>query len=57
MGYTVYDSLVEWDLSSADKPSVLTPGLALSWNVDPADNSKWIFKLREKRQIPRWQHV
>jgi ABC-type transport system substrate-binding protein len=47
MGYTVYDSLVEWDLSSADKPSVLTPGLALSWNVDPADNSKWIFKLRE----------
>ena len=23
MGYTVYDGLINWDLSSADKPSVL----------------------------------
>ena len=28
MGYTVYDALVNWDLSSADKPSDLVPGLA-----------------------------
>ena len=28
MGYTVYDGLINWDLSSADKPSVLMPGLA-----------------------------
>src|SRR4051812_41491103 len=27
MGYTVYDGLVNWDLSSSDKPSDLTPGL------------------------------
>ncbi|WP_245480485.1 ABC transporter substrate-binding protein [Neorhizobium sp. NCHU2750] len=46
MGYTVYNSLIEWDLSSADKPSVLIPSLATSWSIDPADHTKWIFKLR-----------
>ena len=46
IGYTLYDSLIEWDLSSADKPSVLVPGLALSWAVDSADKTKWTFKLR-----------
>ncbi len=46
MGYTVYDSLIEWDLSSADKPSVLIPGLATSWSADPSDRTKWTFKLR-----------
>nr|WP_245884318.1 ABC transporter substrate-binding protein [Hartmannibacter diazotrophicus] len=47
MGYTVYDSLIEWDLTSADKPSVLIPGLATSWSVDDADHTKWTFKIRE----------
>ncbi len=47
MGYTVYDALVEWDLTSADKPSSLVPGLATSWAVDAADKTKWIFKLRD----------
>jgi ABC-type transport system substrate-binding protein len=47
MGFTLYDALIEWDLSSADKPSVLTPGLATSWEVDKADQTKWTFKLRE----------
>src|SRR4051812_11738629 len=48
-GYTVYDGLVNWDLSNYDKPSDLTPGLAASYGVDPADASKtrWVFKLRE----------
>ncbi|MDX3809540.1 ABC transporter substrate-binding protein [Bosea thiooxidans] len=48
MGYTVYDALINWDLSSATKPSDLVPGLALSWGLDPADGTKtkWIFKLR-----------
>jgi len=27
MGYTVYDGLINWDLSSFDKPSDLAPGL------------------------------
>jgi len=49
MGYTVYDALINWDLSSATKPSGLMPGLATSWGLDEGDptKTKWIFKLRE----------
>jgi len=47
MGYTVYDALINWDLTSADKPSMLIPGLATEWSTDPADRTKWTFKLRE----------
>jgi len=46
MGYTVYDGLINWDLSSADKPSGLVPGLATSWKVDEGDNTRWVITLR-----------
>lgn len=46
-GIPLFDALTHWDLSSADKPSVLIPGLATEWSVDPADKTKWIFKLRK----------
>jgi peptide/nickel transport system substrate-binding protein len=46
MGYTVYDGLVNWDLSSADKASDIVPGLATSWSVDAADKTRWTFKIR-----------
>jgi ABC-type transport system substrate-binding protein len=46
MTNTVYDQLVMWDLSSSDKPSVLVPGLALSWSVDERDRKVWTFKIR-----------
>jgi ABC-type transport system substrate-binding protein len=45
-GLTMYDALTMWDLSSAEKPSVLIPGLATEWKVDDADHKKWTFKLR-----------
>jgi peptide/nickel transport system substrate-binding protein len=45
-GYTMYDALINWDLSSADKPSGLVPGLATSWAVDAQDRTKWTFQLR-----------
>src|SRR5450432_4882796 len=45
-GLTMYDALTMWDLSSADKPSVMIPGLATEWAVDEADKKKWTFKLR-----------
>jgi ABC-type transport system substrate-binding protein len=45
-GYTLYDALINWDLSKADKPSDLAPGLATGWTVDEDDRTKWIFKLR-----------
>ena len=45
-GLTMYDGLTMWDLSSADKASVMIPGLATEWKVDDADKKKWVFKLR-----------
>ena len=45
-GLTMYDGLTMWDLSSATKASVVIPGLATEWKVDPADKTKWTFKLR-----------
>jgi ABC-type transport system substrate-binding protein len=45
-GIPMYDALTHWDLSKADAPSVIIPGLALSWAVDAKDKTKWIFKLR-----------
>ena len=45
-GLTMYDGLTLWDLSSADKASVVIPGLATEWKVDDADKKKWTFKLR-----------
>ena len=45
-GIPLYDALTQWDLSKADVPSVLIPGVALSWAVDAKDKTKWVFKLR-----------
>lgn len=47
MGYQVFEALVAYDLSSADKPVTLIPGLASEWSVDPEDQTKWTFTLRE----------
>ena len=47
MGLLVYDALINWDLIAPDKPSGLIPGLAESWEVDKADQTKWVFKLRQ----------
>jgi peptide/nickel transport system substrate-binding protein len=46
MGVTVYDALINWNLRHADRPARLEPGLALSWSVDPKDQTTWTFKLR-----------
>lgn len=45
-GIPLFDALTHWDLSSADKASVLIPGLATEWKVNDADKTKWTFKLR-----------
>ena len=47
IGYTLFDSLVLWDLTSADKPASLTPGLASEWSVDARDKTHWTFKIRK----------
>jgi peptide/nickel transport system substrate-binding protein len=46
VGFSLYDSLTEWDLSSSDRAADIRPGLATSWAIDPKDNKTWIFKLR-----------
>ena len=46
-GIPLFDALTHWDLSSADKPSVLIPGLATAWKVDDKDKTKWVFTLRK----------
>jgi peptide/nickel transport system substrate-binding protein len=45
-GNTMYDGLTQWDLSSADKASVVIPALSTEWAVDANDKTKWVFKLR-----------
>jgi peptide/nickel transport system substrate-binding protein len=46
VGYNLYDALVLWDLSKADKPSEIRPGLATSWEIDANDHKRWIVHLR-----------
>ncbi|NRG16222.1 4-phytase [Rhizobiales bacterium] len=47
LGYPAFEALVHWDLSSADRPSEIVPGLAESWTQDKADPTKWVFNLRK----------
>ncbi|WP_368419928.1 ABC transporter substrate-binding protein, partial [Rhodovarius sp.] len=47
LGYPVFEALTLWDLSSAERPATLRPGLAESWEQDPADPQNWIFRLRQ----------
>jgi ABC-type transport system substrate-binding protein len=46
VGLQIYDALINFDLTQADKPSNLIAGLAESWEVNKADPTKWTFKLR-----------
>ena len=47
LGYPIFEGLVIWDLSTADKVADIMPGLAESWTQDADDPTKWTFKLRE----------
>jgi peptide/nickel transport system substrate-binding protein len=47
VGLNLYDALINWDLSKADKPAVIKPGLATEWHVDPENTRRWLFTLRE----------
>ncbi len=42
-GYTIYDGLVNWDLSKADTIADIKPGLATEWSAVEGDGKKWIF--------------
>jgi peptide/nickel transport system substrate-binding protein len=47
VGYNLYDALVSWDLSRSDVAADIKPGLAESWEIDPANNRRWISRLRQ----------
>jgi ABC-type transport system substrate-binding protein len=46
MGFTVYDSLVYWNLNQESEIPHIVPALAERWQQNPADPSEWIFNLR-----------
>ena len=46
-GYTIYDALVNWDLSKSDTLADIKPGLATEWQAAEGDGKRWIFKLRQ----------
>src|ERR1700730_15130488 len=46
-GFTIYDPLISYDLSSADKAANLRPALATEWHPLEEDRTKWIFNLRQ----------
>lgn len=47
MGITLYNFLVEWDLSHADRPAPLKAGLATEWAIDPNNPKRWWFTIRQ----------
>src|SRR5215204_1604587 len=46
MGFTVYDSLVYWNLTQEDTIPVVVPALAERFAPNPEDEKEWIFELR-----------
>jgi peptide/nickel transport system substrate-binding protein len=46
LGYPIFEGLVLWDLSRADRLADLRPGLASSYEQAPDDKKTWIFHLR-----------
>jgi peptide/nickel transport system substrate-binding protein len=46
IGLTLYDGLINYDLSKRDESAKLRPALATDWSTDPADRRIWTFKLR-----------
>lgn len=46
VGNSLYDGLVNWDLSRSDVEASIAPGLATQWSIDPSNHQRWIFELR-----------
>src|SRR6202171_5904028 len=46
LGYPIFEGLILWDLTHADRLATLRPGLAQSWAQARDDKKTWIFRLR-----------
>ena len=47
LGFPAFDGLINWDFTRPDQIAGLTPGLAVSWKIDDADHTRWLFSLRD----------
>jgi peptide/nickel transport system substrate-binding protein len=47
VGWSLYDALINWDLSRSDREAPMVPGLATKWGIDPANNKRWLIELRK----------
>jgi peptide/nickel transport system substrate-binding protein len=48
LGYPVFEALVLWDLSRADRLASLRPGLAEAYEQDPDDKRISVFPCRSR---------
>jgi ABC-type transport system substrate-binding protein len=46
MGFTIYDSLVYWNLNQETAIPHIVPALAERWHQNPQNEAEWIFDLR-----------
>ncbi len=53
-GNTMYEGLTLWDLSSADKASVIIPGLATEMGCFSRRQNQMGIQAAARREIPRW---
>ena len=47
MGWTIFDSLVYWEINQDTTIPVERPYLAEEYSVRPDNKAKWVFKLRK----------
>ena len=52
-GYTIYDGLVNWDLSKADAMADIKPGLATEWKADRRRPKTLDLQAAPGREVPR----
>jgi peptide/nickel transport system substrate-binding protein len=46
LGYPAFEPLIDWDLRQTESSTKIRPALATEWFSDPADRTRWVFKLR-----------
>lgn len=47
LGFPVYDSVINWDFSRPKEIADFAPGLFADMQIDPANNLRWICKVRQ----------
>ena len=46
LGYPVYDGGLNYDFQHVNETAGIAPGLFTEWKIDPANNRRWLFKVR-----------